>query len=116
MIATTGRPGPVLIDLPKDVSVAICQEEVSDTPREHVLNRKRTVNAPAGQKKSAETAAELINRSEKPVMYVGGGAIISGASDLVNKMANKANIPCTTTLLGLGAFDEHDPKALLMLG
>jgi acetolactate synthase-1/2/3 large subunit len=116
MIATTGRPGPVLVDLPKDVSVAICPEEVSDAPREHILHRRATANTSADQRKQAEAAAELINRSEKPVLYVGGGAIISGAAELVNKMASKANIPCTTTLLGLGAFDEHDPKALLMLG
>ena len=60
--------------------------------------------------------SELINRSEKPVLYVGGGAIIAGAADIVKKVSNKANIPCTTTLLGLGAYDEHDPKALNMLG
>src|ERR1700742_3625212 len=58
----------------------------------------------------------MINRAEKPVLYVGGGAIISNASELVRKVSDKANIPCTTTLLGLGAFDEHDPKALYMLG
>ncbi len=58
----------------------------------------------------------MINRSEKPVLYVGGGAIISNASEQVRKVSNKANIPCTTTLLGLGAYDEHDPKALYMLG
>src|SRR3954453_3527721 len=100
-IATTGRPGPVLVDLPKDISVNICPEEVSDTPREHILNRRRTAHTNPEHQQQAEAAAELINRSEKPVLYVGGGAIIAGASDLVNKMASKANIPCTTTLLGL---------------
>src|SRR5256714_10163475 len=116
MIATTGRPGPVLVDLPKDISVAICPDEVDDTPRPHILNRRRTAHTNPDHQQQAEAAAELINRSEKPVLYVGGGAIIAGAADLVNKVANKANIPVTTTLLGLGAFDEHDPKALLMLG
>src|SRR6202451_1106771 len=58
----------------------------------------------------------MINRSERPILYVGGGAIISGASALMRKPAEKGNIPCTTTLLGLGAFDELDPRALLMLG
>src|SRR6185312_272992 len=51
MVATTGRPGPVLIDLPKDVSVAICQEEVSDAPREHILHRRATANTSADQRK-----------------------------------------------------------------
>ena len=63
-----------------------------------------------------QDAAELINRSQRPVLYVGGGAIISNAWQAVRKMADKANLPCTTTLLGMGAFDELDPKALYMLG
>src|SRR2546423_11220066 len=105
MIATSGRPGPVLVDLPKDISVNICPEEVSDTPREHILQRRRFAGTHPAHEKQAHEAAELINRSEKPVLYVGGGAIIAGASDIVKKLSNKANIPCTTTLLGLGAYD-----------
>ncbi len=116
MIASSGRPGPVLVDLPKDISVNICPEEVDDTPREHILQRRRFAGTHPGHAKQAQEAAELINRSEKPVLYVGGGAIIAGAADIVKKISNKANIPCTTTLLGLGAYDEHDPKALNMLG
>ncbi|HET6251638.1 MAG TPA: biosynthetic-type acetolactate synthase large subunit [Tepidisphaeraceae bacterium] len=116
MIATSGRPGPVLVDLPKDVSTAICNEEVDDAPRAHIVNkRKHAITHPLHEKQCQE-AAELINRSEKPVLYVGGGAIISNAADVVRKVSDKANIPCTTTLLGLGAYDEHDPKALYMLG
>src|SRR5205807_3412977 len=93
-----------------------CPEEVNDTPREHILARRRTAHTNPNHSKQAQDAAELINRSSKPVLYVGGGAIIAGAAELVGKMAAKGNVPCTTTLLGLGAFDEHDPKALLMLG
>jgi acetolactate synthase I/II/III large subunit len=115
-IATSGRPGPVLVDLPKDVTAGICTEEVDDTPRPHVLNRRKHAFTHPLHAKQAEDAAELINRSEKPVLYVGGGAIIAGAADVLRKVSNKANIPVTTTLLGLGAFDEHDPKSLLMLG
>src|SRR5882757_9962834 len=59
MIATTGRPGPVLVDLPKDVSVAICQDEVDDAPREHVLNRRRHVSTHPDHVHQAEAAAEL---------------------------------------------------------
>jgi acetolactate synthase I/II/III large subunit len=114
IIATSGRPGPVLIDMPKDVTTNICPEEVDDTPRPHVMKRKTDHQAAAA--KSVMDAVELINRSERPVMYVGGGAIISGAWQAVRKMADKANIPVTTTLLGLGAFDEHDPRTLYMLG
>jgi acetolactate synthase-1/2/3 large subunit len=115
MIATTGRPGPVLIDLPKDVQVAVCPEEVNDVPREHVARRKRTSVTPASQKQILD-AAELINRSERPVLYVGGGAIISDAWQVLRKLAEKGNIPCTTTLLGMGAFDEMSPLSLHMLG
>jgi acetolactate synthase-1/2/3 large subunit len=115
LIATSGRPGPVLIDLPKDVAVAACPDEVDDTPREHILKRRK-VSLSGGTQKQVMDAAELINKSEKPVLYVGGGAIIAGASDALRKVANKGNIPCTTTLLGLGAFDEHDPRSLHMLG
>src|SRR5665213_4093869 len=115
-IATSGRPGPVLVDLPKDVTTAICTEEVDDTPRAHVVNKRKHSFTHPDHARQAEEAAELINKSEKPVLYVGGGAIIAGAADAVRKVAAKGNIPCTTTLLGLGAFDEHDPKALYMLG
>jgi acetolactate synthase-1/2/3 large subunit len=115
LIATSGRPGPVLIDLPKDVTNAICQDEVDDTPREHILKRRK-ISLSGGTQKQVMDAAELINRSEKPVLYVGGGAIIAGAHEAVRKVAQKGNIPCTTTLLGLGAFDEHSPLALHMLG
>jgi acetolactate synthase-1/2/3 large subunit len=114
LIATTGRPGPVLVDIPKDVSTLVCTREVDDTPRPHI--QKRKTNFMAAHERQVQEAAELINRSEKPILYVGGGAIISGASAAVRKLAEKANIPCTTTLLGLGAFDEHDPRAMLMLG
>ncbi len=116
LIATSGRPGPVLVDLPKDVTTALCPDEVDDTPREHILARRRLSITHAGHSSQAQAAAELINRSERPVLYVGGGAIISDAWQAVRKLAESANAPCTTTLLGLGAFDEHDPKALYMLG
>ena len=115
IIATSGRPGPVLIDLPKDISAGICQEEIDDTPRPHILKRKNASLTGGGAKQITE-AAELINRSEKPVLYVGGGAIISGAWKEVRELSEKGNIPCTTTLLGMGAFDEMNPKTLHMLG
>ncbi len=114
-VATSGRPGPVLIDLPKDVTNDICPEEVDDTPRAHIL-RRSDVRVNVADPRTIETAAEMINRADKPVLYVGGGAIISGAWQVLRKLADKGNIPCTTTLLGMGAFDEHDPKSLYMLG
>ena len=115
LVATSGRPGPVLIDLPKDVSSMVCPEDLDATPREHILRRRKT-NLTGGSAKQVMEAAELINRSERPVLYVGGGAITSGAWQEVRAVAEKANMPCTTTLLGMGAFDELDPKSLYMLG
>jgi acetolactate synthase I/II/III large subunit len=116
LIATSGRPGPVLVDLPKDVTTGICPDEVDDTPRPHVVKKRANALNNPQLAKQVQEAAELINRSEKPVLYVGGGAIISNAHDVLRKLAEKGNIPCTTTLLGLGAFDEHNPLALYMLG
>jgi len=115
LISTTGRPGSVLIDLPKDVTTAICPDEVDDTPRPHIVKRKN-VSISGGSAKQVLEAAEMINRSEKPVLYVGGGAIIANASTALRKIAEKGNIPCTTTLLGLGALDEHSALSLHMLG
>src|SRR6266576_4763680 len=116
LIATSGRPGPVLVDLPKDVTTGICPEEVDDTPRPHVVKKRNSAIGSPALTRQVQEAAELINRSERPVLYVGGGAIISNAAEVLRKMADKGNIPCTTTLLGLGAFDEHNPLALYMLG
>ena len=116
LIATSGRPGPVLIDLPKDVSAGTLNEEVDDTPRAHIVNRRKQAHTHENHARQAEAAAELINRAEKPVLYVGGGAISSNAWQVLRKLADQGNIPCTTTLLGMGAFDELDPKTLHMLG
>lgn len=115
MVATSGRPGAVLVDLPKDITSQICPEEVDDTPRLHIQKRKGVYNY-AGHTKQITDAAEMINRAQHPVLYVGGGAILAGASEVLRKLAAKANIPVTTTLLGLGAFDELDPRSLYMLG
>src|SRR5687768_7348379 len=102
VIATSGRPGPVLIDLPKDITTGICPEEVDDTPRPHVVKRRMAYTNPHHEKQ-VQAAVELINKSEKPVLYVGGGAIIAGAHEMLRKIAEAGNIPVTTTLLGLGA-------------
>src|SRR2546429_5468876 len=73
LIATSGRPGPVLVDLPKDVTSGLCNEEVDDTPRAHIVNRRKQVVSHPGHARQAEDAAELINKANKPILYVGGG-------------------------------------------
>src|SRR5213078_998509 len=72
IIATSGRPGPVLIDLPKDVTSGLCNEEVSDTPREHIQKRKK-LSTTGGTDQQILAAVALINKSARPVLYVGGG-------------------------------------------
>src|SRR5687767_13215277 len=68
LIATSGRPGPVLIDLPKDVTTGICPQEVDDTPRAHITEKRRLAQTHAAHASQAQEAAEMINRSERPVL------------------------------------------------
>ncbi len=111
IIATTGRPGPVLVDLPVDVSTARVEEIIDDTPN---LPGYRIYKG--GNSRMVKAAADMINAAQRPVLYVGGGVIISRAWPEVRQLAEKGNIPVTTTLLGLGAFDENSPLSLHMLG
>ena len=110
-IASSGKPGPVLIDIPKDVQ----RQLTAARPPESVSLRSYNPRTAIGPDALA-ALAEAINRSERPVLYVGGGAITANASGPLTEIARKANIPVTTTLMGLGAFPEDDPLALCMLG
>lgn len=110
-IASTGRPGPVLIDLPVDVSTA--EAEFHHPASVDIRSYKPTYIGHIGQIKKA---AKAIGESKQPVIYAGGGIIISGASEELFELAKKNNIPVTTTLLGLGGFPETDDLSLGMLG
>ena len=110
-IATSGRPGPVLVDLPKDV---MAQKAVFEYP-ERVSLRSYTPTV-EGHGKQIAKAAELINKAKRPVLYVGGGTILSNAAAELTGLARKLNCPVTTTLHGMGAFPETDPLSLGMLG
>ncbi|MBM3264186.1 MAG: acetolactate synthase large subunit, partial [candidate division Zixibacteria bacterium] len=110
-IATTGRPGPVLIDLPKDVQLGQADFHYPEKP--HIRGYRPTYEGHAQQIKKA---AEMIAASQRPVIYVGGGAIISDAAEEVRELAHRAGAPVTTTLMGLGAFPENDPLSMKMLG
>ncbi|MDO9540867.1 MAG: biosynthetic-type acetolactate synthase large subunit [Kiritimatiellia bacterium] len=110
-IASTGRPGPVLVDIPKDVQRALT---AAPTPDEVSIRSYNPTTE--GHPKQIARLAEAINKSSKPLLYVGGGAILGNASEEVTALARKAKLPVTTTLLGLGAFPETDPLALRMLG
>jgi len=110
-IATSGRPGPVVVDLPVDVSNASCDGGIPET-----IDLPGYKPRYQGHPRQIKLAAEAINAAERPVIYAGGGVIISNASDQLRALAAKANIPVTLTLLGLGAFPGDNPKFLGMLG
>ena len=110
-IARTGRPGPVLIDLAKDVTQA--EIEYNYPERVDLPGYKPTFE---GHKLQINKAAEAINNAKKPLLYVGGGAVISGAQKEIRKLVDKAKIPITTTLMALGIYPEDEDLALEMLG
>jgi len=110
-IASTGRPGPVLIDIPVDVEVNKC---CFDGPAEMELPGYRV--RPKGNARQISMAAQAINKSQQPVLYVGGGVISANASDELRQLAKNAHLPVTMTLLGLGSFDQRTAESLDMLG
>lgn len=118
-IATSGRPGPVLVDLPKDVTSAVLRDPI---PTHATIPAQSLHNLAASavsefQQEAIESAADLINNAKKPILYVGNGIMNSEEGPVfLRELAEKAQIPVTTTLHGLGAFDETDPKSLRMLG
>ncbi|MFP4145983.1 MAG: biosynthetic-type acetolactate synthase large subunit [Phycisphaeraceae bacterium] len=110
-IATSGRPGPVLVDMPKDVTAAVLRQAVCPEPHMPGYHIRE-----AGTSSEIEKAAAMINGANKPVFYAGQGAILSGATEVLRECAEKASIPVTTTLQGLGALDETSDLSLHMLG
>lgn len=110
-IASTGRPGPVLIDLPVDVQFQ--QAEFKYPKTVDIRGYKPTYEGHIGQIKKI---AKAIEAKKKPLLYVGGGAIISRAEEEIIELAHKADIPVTMTFMGLGAFPQDDPLSLGMLG
>ena len=117
-IARSGRPGPTLVDIPLDVSKNLMEfNAATDYPRNVSIPSYK----PAGPNTRVpelqiRKAAQLIAQSERPVLYVGGGAVASDAQAEVTALAEKLNILTTTTLLGKGAIDESHPLAMGMLG
>lgn len=117
-IATSGRPGPVLVDLPKDVTAAILRTALpfkSTTPGNSDLPGNPL--ATPSDIRSIREAAVLINRAKRPIIFAGNGVLSSPhGPELLKKLSHNGNIPVTTTLQGLGAFDELDDRSLHMLG
>jgi acetolactate synthase I/II/III large subunit len=114
-IATTGRPGPVLIDIPKDVQIAMAAWEGRDRAP---LPSARYAPPSTGPLEEILAAVEMIAAAERPVLYTGGGVINSGprASELLRRLQGLTGAPVTSTLMGLGAFPADHPDWLGMLG
>ncbi|MBM4053579.1 MAG: biosynthetic-type acetolactate synthase large subunit [Planctomycetes bacterium] len=110
-LASSGRQGPVLIDLPVDVTMAKCEEIIP--PEVDLPGYKPTYE---GNIRQIKIAAEVINKAKRPVLYTGGGIISSDSSKELLELAEKGNIPVTTTLMGLGGFPENHNLSLGMLG
>jgi len=110
-IARTGRPGPVLIDLPKDIQVASMKFSYPDSV--NLRGYKPTVS---GNLRQIEKAAKMVLAARKPVLYVGGGIVLANACEELLKLAEMTRIPVTTTLMAMSAFPQAHPLALGMLG
>lgn len=123
MIAETGRPGPVLIDIPKDVTAAVTEYTppvvnfASEGPVQLArasIRRVTHIQSPTDD--DIRRVAALINSSERPFLYVGGGVVIDSAWDELKELAEKRNIPVATSLMGKSAFPTNHPLACGMIG
>jgi acetolactate synthase-1/2/3 large subunit len=110
-LARSGRPGPVVVDLPKDVQMAEATFEYPEevTIRGYSVQRETT----SGQ---IDRAVKMIDEADKPLLYVGGGTVSANGAEELTEFARKTQIPVTTTLHGLGSYPETDPLSLNMLG
>jgi acetolactate synthase-1/2/3 large subunit len=112
-LASSGRPGPVLIDFPKDVGLEECDYIPVEPGEANLHGYRPTIK---GNPRPINAAVDLIANAKKPLLYVGGGAIVSNAHQEIQELAELFHIPVTTTLMGIGAFDEHNPLSVGMLG
>jgi acetolactate synthase-1/2/3 large subunit len=110
-IATTGRPGPVLVDIPKDVTTQTCRFEYPQVVA--MRSYSPTVKGHPGQVKKA---VQLLLEAKRPMVYTGGGVILADAAPQLTKLVKMLGLPCTNTLMGLGGFPGTDPQFLGMLG
>jgi acetolactate synthase-1/2/3 large subunit len=110
-LANSGRPGPVVIDIPKDVQQAMAVPDFSGTPAVRAYQADHKVDL-----SKIEEVRKAIKQSTSPCIYAGGGIIASGAADALKKFAESYNIPVTTTLMGVGAFPENHKLSLKWLG
>ena len=110
-IASTGRPGPVLVDIPKDVSMHMCEY---DYPKSVSLRSYTPVNK--GHSGQIKKAMQMLLEAKRPMIYTGGGVVLGDASVQLSQLVRLLGYPCTNTLMGLGGFPSPDPQFLGMLG
>ncbi|WP_338827150.1 biosynthetic-type acetolactate synthase large subunit [Neomoorella thermoacetica] len=110
-IAGTGRPGPVLVDIPKDVALAPCRAPLPE--RVELRGYKPTYHGHPGQLRSL---ARILGEAERPLIFAGGGVQVSRAEDYLRQLVEKLQIPVVTSLTGLGSFPEDNPLSLGMVG
>ncbi|MGA8006645.1 MAG: acetolactate synthase 3 catalytic subunit [Burkholderiales bacterium] len=110
-LAQTGRPGPVLVDIPKDVTMQSCEFAYPETVSMRSYNPVRKGHA--GQLRKA---AQLLLGAQRPMIYTGGGVILSDAAKQLGEIVRLLGFPCTSTLMGLGGYPASDPQFLGMLG
>ena len=110
-IARTGRPGPVLVDIPKDITVARATFDYS-VP----VDMRSYRPAERGHLGQIKKAAQLLLSAERPMVYAGGGVVLANASAELSAVVDRLGVPCTTTLMGLGGYKASDPKFVGMPG
>lgn len=110
-IARSGRPGPVLIDIPKDVTAAVC-----DFENKAIDFKEQSKQLPIIFDYQLEEVAKLIMQAKKPFIYAGGGIIKADASEELNEFANLLDIPTSTSLMGIGGFDQTNPLSTGLIG
>lgn len=110
-IASTGRPGPVLIDIPKDVSMQSC---IFDYPKEIEMRSYKPIDK--GHTGQIRKAVQMMLQAERPLVYAGGGVILSNSAPELNKLVDRLGMPCVNTLQGLGAYRASSEKYIGMPG
>jgi acetolactate synthase I/II/III large subunit len=110
-LARSGRPGPILVDIPKDITKQMGEYAPGKAVKLKSYNPTYKPNM-----KQLKKIVNLIENTQRPMIFAGGGVILSGASSQLTEMARKTRIPVTTSLMGLGAFPETDPLSLGMIG
>lgn len=112
-IATTGRPGPVVVDIPKDMTAPTEKYEYVFPKK---VKMRSYVPVGRGHTGQIKKAIDLILKAKRPILYGGGGLVLGGASELFTQLAKKLNFPVTTSLMGIGSFPQTDPQSVGWLG